>query len=124
MPQDDAKNLLVTKRIAELEAELHRFSVLLSNLQESPDSSGHRYATERIEAIVEEIETLKAPLVEDQPAKDAPPLHTVLFVIGVILVVYGLAQHAWGAVVLGIALAVASAMVKVRDTNATTDGRQ
>lgn len=124
MPQDDANNLLVTKRIAELEAELHRFSVLLSNLQDSPDSSGHRYATERIEAIVDEIETLKTPTVNDQPAKDAPPLHTVLFVTAVILVVYGLAQHAWGAVVLGIGLAVASAIVKARAVTTATDDRQ
>lgn len=124
MSDNDAKNVLVTKRIAELEAELHKFSILLSNLQESPDSSGHRYAAERIEAIVEEIETLKAPPVEDQPAKDAPPLHTVLFVIGVILTVYGLAQQAWGAVVLGIALAVASQVVKAKATHTATDERQ
>ncbi|MFZ3500661.1 hypothetical protein ACODT5_46890 [Streptomyces sp. 5.8] len=121
---DEAKNALVARRIAELEAELHKFSILLSNLQESPDSSGHRYATERIEAIVEEIETLKAPPVEDQPAKDAPPVHTVLFVFGVILIVYGLAQSAWGAVVLGIGLAVASAVAKVRATTTATDHRQ
>lgn len=124
MPQDDSKNLLVTQRIAELEAELHRFSVLLSNLQESPDSSGHRYAKERIESIVEEIETLKAPPVEQPPAKDAPPAHTVLFVIGVILVVYGLAQSAWGAVLLGIGLVVASAVTKLRTLSAPTDHRQ
>ncbi|MCY0923213.1 hypothetical protein OS965_34615 [Streptomyces sp. H27-G5] len=121
MQQDDAKNALVARRIAELEAELHKFSILLSNLQESPDSSGHRYAAERIESIVAEIETLKTPPVEDQPVKDAPPLHSVLFVIGAILTVYGFAQQAWGAVVLGVAVAVAAQVVKTKATAATDD---
>lgn len=122
MSEDDAKAALVAKRIAELEAELHRNSVMLANLQELPDSSGYRYAAERIEAIVAEIEALKAPAEEAKPEKDGPPLHAVLLVIGVIVAVYGLAEHAWTAVLIGAALAGVSQVVKHNAGASTEDG--
>lgn len=110
MPEDDAKAVLASKRIAELEAELHKFSVMAANLQDVPDSTGYRYATERIEAIVEEIQALKAPA--DEPKPDGPALHTVLLVFGVLVVVYALAQRAWMALLIGVVLVGASQLAK------------
>ncbi|RSS50082.1 hypothetical protein [Streptomyces sp. WAC01280] len=125
MSEDDAKAALVAKRIAELEAELHRNSVMLSNLQDVPDSSGYRYAAERIEAIVAEIEALKAPAEEPKPEKDGPPLHSVLLVIGVLVGVYSLSQRAWAGLLIGAALVGVSQLVKPKHTDtgvSTKDG--
>ncbi|MFE1230606.1 hypothetical protein [Streptomyces sp. NPDC058745] len=112
MSENDAKAELVAQRIAELEAEIHRHSVTLAHLQAVPDSSGYRYAAERIEAIVAEIEALKAPTEKPKPEKDGPPVHTVLLVIGAIVGLYGLAEHVWTAVLLGVALVGISQLVR------------
>ncbi|MFD3940237.1 hypothetical protein ACFWSP_35430 [Streptomyces sp. NPDC058618] len=117
MPEDDVKAALTAKRIAELETELHRFSGMLANLQEAPGTRGHLYVSERIEEIVAEIEALKAPAEEPKPAKDGPPLHTVLVVIGLIVGSYGLVQRAWAQLVLGVVLLAVSQLVKPKDTD-------
>jgi hypothetical protein len=95
--EEDVKATLVATRIAELEAKLERFAAMRANLQNEPDISGYRYATEQIDLTVAELESLKSPAKEPEPQSDGPSLHAVLLVIGLIVGVYGLAQHAWTA---------------------------
>ncbi|UUY52791.1 hypothetical protein NRK68_36665 (plasmid) [Streptomyces yangpuensis] len=122
MPEDDVKAALAAKRIAELETELDRFSAMLSNLQDVPGSSGHRYASERIEQIVAEIEALRAPTEEPTPERDGPPAHTVLLGIGFVVAAYGLTQRAWTALLIGVALMGVSQLVKPKDVDTDTKG--
>ncbi|MFB8314691.1 hypothetical protein ACFC5T_40235 [Streptomyces sp. NPDC055961] len=121
MPEEDVKAALTAKRIAELEAELVKFSSTLAALSGVPDSPGHRYADERIKEIVAELDALKSPVEKPAPEKDGPPLHTVLLVIGLIVGVYGLAQHAWTAVLIGVALIGGSQLAKSKGTGTSTE---
>ncbi|MEV6251367.1 hypothetical protein AB0M38_35190 [Streptomyces sp. NPDC051742] len=120
MPEEDAKAALAAKRIAELEAELVKFSSMLAALSDVPESPGHRYADERIKEIVGELDALRSPAEKPEAEKDGPPLHTVLLVIGLIIGVYGLAQHAWTAVLIGVALVGASQLAKRKEAGTST----
>ncbi|MCB5182862.1 hypothetical protein [Streptomyces antimicrobicus] len=122
MPEDDVQAAAKAKRIAELEAELHRCSATLANLQGVPDSGGHAYFANRIEELVAEIEALKAPAVEPKPERDGPPAHTVLLGIGFLVAAYGLTQRAWTALLIGVALMGVSQLVKPKDTDTETKG--
>ncbi|OEJ22493.1 hypothetical protein [Streptomyces subrutilus] len=122
MPEDDAKAALAAKRIAELEAELHRCSATLANLKGVPDSGGHAYFANRIEELVAEIEALKAPAEKPKPKRDSEPAHAVLLGIGLTFAVYGLLQRAWTALLIGAALIGVSQLMKPKGTDTETKG--
>ncbi|WP_030776934.1 hypothetical protein [Streptomyces sp. NRRL F-2664] len=84
MPDDDAESKLIAQRITELEAELRKFSAMVGNLRDKPESNGYQYASKRVDEIVAELEELRAPQDDDERDREGIPFHKVLVGIGLV----------------------------------------
>lgn len=113
---DDTTAKLAADRIAELEGQLERFTKMLANLQDHPDSNGYRVVSDRVDAIVAELERLRAPKSQE-PQDAGMPTHAKMLVGGIVCVALGLGTTEWALVVFGAGLAGASQAVRHHRTD-------
>ncbi|MFF9984740.1 hypothetical protein [Streptomyces erythrochromogenes] len=105
--EDGFEAKLVADRIAELERDLERFTTMLAKIADRPESGGHRYASERVEAILAELDALrKPPPPPKEPAGSGMPTYAKLAIGAVGAVVLAIGSGGWFLGVVGVGLGV------------------
>lgn len=108
MPKDDdPQGQLVADRIAVLERSLEKYTGMLANLQGSEDSNAYRHIMERVEAVVAELEKLRAPEPKgtEEPEDSGMPTHAkfTLGATGAAVLAVGGGEWFLGVVAAGLA---------------------